>query len=62
MKKSPEIKKGYNGYFPGKSVIEFHNKSFGVYSGHVDIRIHIKKGEYDGYEIIRREKGEKHGN
>jgi hypothetical protein len=66
MKISPDYehkyKGGYCGYFPGfPAVKEFHFKSMGVSSGYVDIRVYIEKGEYDGYRIIRKDKGEKHG-
>ena len=33
MTDTPETKKGYDGYFPTNSVIEYHRQSFGIVNG-----------------------------
>jgi len=50
-KKDDKKQIGYNGYFPKSSVVKFHNESYGMNTGIASINVHIKDGEYNGFDI-----------
>ena len=52
MKDLQETKKGYDGYFPTDSVLQYHRESFGIINGKAAIIVSIENGEYKGFEIM----------
>ena len=58
MKKEIDCKeaKGFGGQFPGRAMLAFHRKSYGLVDGVVEMRFNITDGKCRCFEVSRKHK------